>query len=55
MSTNAIFNKLHRWHTERLRKKDNLLTGETGKRGVGGAKSYYGEESLILYASFNAL
>ena len=26
-----------------------------GKRGVWGAKSYDGEESLVLYASFNAL
>jgi hypothetical protein len=38
-----------------MRKKDNFLTGEGAKRGVVGAKSYDGEESLVLYASFNAL
>ncbi len=38
--------KLYRWHTGRLRKRDNLLTGGEG----GGAKSYDGE-NLVLYKS----
>jgi hypothetical protein len=37
-------NKLDRRQTERLRKRDNLLTGERGG-GSGGAKSYDGESA----------
>jgi hypothetical protein len=36
--------KLDRRHTERLRKRDNLLTGEWG-RGWGEAKTYDGENA----------
>ncbi len=32
--------KLHRLHTGRLRKKDNLLTREEGEEGAQGARSY---------------
>ena len=43
--------KLERWHTGRLRKRDNLLTGE-GEGGKEWAKSYDGEEawSSISYS-----
>jgi hypothetical protein len=36
--------KLDGRHTGRLRKRDNLLTGETGRDG-GGAKLYDGEKA----------
>jgi hypothetical protein len=38
--------KLDRRHTGRLRKRDNLLTGEVG-RGGAGAKSYDGNQSVL--------
>jgi hypothetical protein len=43
----SSFSKLDRRHTERLRKRDNLLTGEGGEGG-GGAKSYGGK--IIHYS-----
>ncbi len=46
--------KLDRRHIGRLRKRDNLLTGEGG-RGGGVAKSFAGPESLVLCKSFNTL
>ncbi len=42
--------ELDRRHTGRMRKKDNLLTGEGG-RGVGGAKSY--EDGEKTWSSIN--
>jgi hypothetical protein len=44
--------KLNLRHTGILRKRDNLLTGEWGGGG-GGAKSYDGRETLVLYKSFH--
>ncbi len=49
--------KLNRRHTGRLRKRDNLLTGEGGGWESGRALSRIirTEESLVLYKSFNTL
>jgi hypothetical protein len=46
--------KLDRWHTRRLRKRDNLLTAK-GVRGGGGAKSYDGVKawSFIKHATLS--
>ncbi len=46
--------KLDRRHTGRLRKRDDLLTGE-GVGGVQGPKSHYLRESLVRHKSFNTL
>ncbi len=43
--------KLHRRHTGRLRKRDNLLTGD----GLGEGPNRRRRESLILYKTFNTI
>jgi hypothetical protein len=47
--------KLDRRHTGRLRKRDNLLTGEGGGGGGGRAQVRRRRESLVLYISFKPL
>jgi hypothetical protein len=44
----SLVSKLDRQHTERLRKRDKLLTG----RGVGEEPNRTTRESLVLYESF---
>ncbi len=46
------FSKLDRRHKGRLRKRDDLLTGERGEGCGGGAKSYHGEKA---WSSINHL
>jgi hypothetical protein len=48
------FSKRDRRHTGRLRKKDNLLTGD-GVRGWAKNQNIEPQGSLALYKSFNAL
>ncbi len=46
--------KLDRRHTGKLKKRDNLLTGEGGE-GVGEEPNHRPQESLVLYNPFNTL
>jgi hypothetical protein len=44
-----------RRHTVRLRKRDNLLTGEGGGKGVDQDPNHSTAKSLVLYKPFNTL
>jgi hypothetical protein len=47
--------KLNRRHTVRLRKRDNLLTGEGGGKEVDENPNHSTAKSLVLYKPFNTL